>query len=191
MTRRMIPSTPSFTQGIKIVLVTGVLFGNTLLLPALAQSPSPAPATATGSPAPPPPAQTAAAAVAGPPTRYQPNRFAGRAGKYYSLAWGVDGLSVKAVESGKLIRFSYRVVDPSKAKVFNDKKIDAFLDSPAAHARLVIPTLEKVGQLRQYNNPVPGMSYWMAFSNPRTTVKKGDRVNVVIGQFHADGLVVE
>jgi hypothetical protein len=31
----------------------------------------------------------------------------------------------------------------------------------------------------------------MAFSNPRRTVKPGDRVNVVIGRFHADGLVVE
>jgi hypothetical protein len=31
----------------------------------------------------------------------------------------------------------------------------------------------------------------MAFSNPRRTVKRGDRVNVVIGQFHADGLLVE
>jgi hypothetical protein len=110
---------------------------------------------------------------------------------YYGSVWGVDSLSVKAVESGELIRFTYRVTDPRKATVFNNKKIDAFLDFPEGSVRLVIPTMEKVGQLRQYNNPDAGKSYWMAFSNPRLTVKRGDRVNIVIGQFHADGLIVE
>ena len=130
-------------------------------------------------------------AVAGTPVRYKPDRFAGRAGKYYSVIWGVDSLSVKAVESGELIRFSYTVLDPNKARILNDKKAEPGLIDSAAGIRLVIPTLEKVGQLRQSNAPEAGRSYWMAFSNPHRTVKRGDRVNVVIGQFHADGLVVE
>jgi hypothetical protein len=124
-------------------------------------------------------------------THYRPNPVSKRASEYYPIIWGVDSFSVKAVESGELIRFSYRIVDPSKATVFNDKSIDAFLDSPTAHARLVIPSLEKVGQLRQYNHPEAGKSYWMAFSNPRRTVKRGDYVNVVVGRFHVDGVVVE
>jgi hypothetical protein len=124
-------------------------------------------------------------------SRYHPNPVSKRASEYYPLIWGVDSFRVKAVESGELIRFSYRIVDSSKATVFNDKKIDAFLDSPRARVRLVVPSLEKVGQLRQYNNPEAGKSYWMAFSNPRLTVKRGDHVNVVIGRFHADGLIVE
>src|SRR6266567_4743514 len=124
-------------------------------------------------------------------TRYHPDRFAGRAGKYYALVWGVDSLSVRAVESGELIRFSYEVLDPSKAGPLSNKKIEPKLIAPDAHAILVIPSLEKVGQLRQTKTPEPGKSYWMAFSNPRRIVKRGDRVNVVIGQFHADGLVVE
>lgn len=127
----------------------------------------------------------------GAPTRYQPDRFAGRAGQYYRSVWGVDSLSVRAAESGELIRFSYRVIDPQKARIFNDKKIEAYLNSPEHRIQLVIPSLEKVGQLRQSNTPQFGTSYWMAFSNPHRTVKRGDRVNVVIGQFHADGLVVE
>ncbi len=125
------------------------------------------------------------------PTRYQPDPFAGRAGRYYKVVWGVDSLSVKAAESGELIRFSYRVLDSQRAKVLNDKRVEAFLNSPARHIQLVIPSLEKVGQLRQSNTPQSGTSYWMAFSNPHRAVKRGDRVNVVIGQFHADGLVVE
>jgi hypothetical protein len=130
-------------------------------------------------------------AAFGSTTRYSPNRFAGRAGRYYALVWGVDSLSIKAAESGKLIRFSYRVLDENKAKTLNDKDLDAFLNAPERSVQLVVPSLEKVGKLRQSNAPVAGTSYWMAFSNPGRTVKRGDRVNVVIGQFHADGLVVE
>lgn len=125
------------------------------------------------------------------PSRYRPNRFPKRAQSYYGIVWGLDSLSVKAVESGALIRFSYRVLDPEKASILNDKKIDAFLDSPTENVRLSIPSLEKVGQLRQGTAEESGRAYWMAFSNPRRTVKRGDHVNIVIGKFHADGLVVE
>ena len=117
--------------------------------------------------------------------------FPGRAAAYYSAVWGVDSLSVKAVESGELVRFSYRVLDPEKAKTFNDKKIDAFLIASEAQIRLSVPSLEKVGQLRQSNAAEAGKSYWMAFSNSGRRVKRGDQVDIVIGNFRADGLVVE
>ena len=125
------------------------------------------------------------------PYRYRPNRYPKRAAAFYSLFWGIDSPSVKAVESGELIRFSYNVLDPDKAKLLNDKKTEAYLILPSAGIRLSVPSLEKVGQLRQSNSPEAGKSYWMAFSNPGRRVKRGDRVNVVIGQFHAQGLVVD
>ena len=137
-----------------------------------------------------PPASSATVKT-GSPMHYKPNRVAKRAGEYYGMIWGVDSLSVKAVESGALIRFTYRVLDPAKATVLNDRKVEAFLDSPAARIRLSVPSLEKVGQLRQGNTEEAGKLYWMAFSNPRRTVKRGDHVNVVIGRFHADDLVVQ
>jgi hypothetical protein len=125
------------------------------------------------------------------PTRYKPDRFAGRAGSYYKLVWGVDSLGVKTVESGEVIRFSYRVLDPDKAKTLNDEKAEPSLNDPRAGVSLVVPSLEKVGKLRQVETPEEGKSYWMAFSNKGRLVKRGDRVNVVVGQFHADGLVVD
>ena len=103
----------------------------------------------------------------------------------------MDSLNVKYAESGELIRFSYRIVDPEKAKPLNDKKSEPSLIDPQAGAKLVIPSLEQVGQLRQSSTPIAGKAYWMAFSNSGRVVKRGDRVNVVIGNFHADGLVVE
>jgi hypothetical protein len=129
--------------------------------------------------------------VAAAPFRYQPNRFSKRASVYYGLVWGVDSLGVKAVESGEIIRFSYRVLDAGKAKALNDKKAEPSLIDPQAGVSLVVPSLEQVGQLRQSSTPEAGKSYWMAFSNSGRLVKRGDRVSVVIGQFRAEGLVVE
>ena len=123
-------------------------------------------------------------------SRYKPNRPAKRATEYYSLIWGVDSLSLKWTESGEVIRFSYRVLDADKAKELNDKKHDPVLIDPQAGVKLVVPSLEKVGQLRQSASPEAGKSYWMAFSNKGRLVKRGDHVDVVIGQFRAEGLVV-
>lgn len=164
---------------LKIATLAASLAGSALILPA--QSPADVPVK----PTPVKPTRT------GTPSHYRPNPFPKRAQSYYGVVWGLDSLSVKAVESGALIRFSYRVLDPEKARILNDKKIDAFLDSPSENVRLSIPSLEKVGQLRQATTEESGRSYWMAFSNPRRTVKRGDHINVVIGKFHADGLIVE
>jgi hypothetical protein len=135
----------------------------------------------------PPPAAGKAAA----PTHYLPNRFAGRAGMFYRTIWGVDSLSVKWVESGEMIRFAWRVLDPDKAKVLNDKKAEPSLIDPQAGVSLVIPAMENVGLLRQSGTPEAGKAYWMAFSNKGRLVKRGDRINVVIGPFRAEGLVVD
>jgi len=147
------------------------------------QSPAPAKPVA--------PAQTAA------PTR-QPvwqgsslTRLSQRAEMYYESAWGVGDFHVKVAESGELVRFNYRVVDPKKAAVLNDKKLEPELDDAQARVKLSVPQLEKVGKLRQESTPKAGMTYWMAFSNPTLAVKRGHRVDVVIGSFRATNLVVE
>ena len=100
-------------------------------------------------------------------------------------------LSVRLVESGEVVRFTYRVLDPDKAKALNDKSNEPSLIDPRAGVKLVVPTMEKIGQLRQTGTPEAGKAYWMAFSNKGRPVKKGDRVSIVIGEFRADGLVVD
>ena len=110
---------------------------------------------------------------------------------YYESAWGVGDFHVKVAESGELVRFNYRVVDPKKAAVLNDKKLEPELDDAQARVKLSVPQLEKVGKLRQESTPKAGMTYWMAFSNPTLAVKRGHRVDVVIGSFRATNLVVE
>ena len=125
------------------------------------------------------------------PMRYRPDRFAGRAGKYYPLVWGVDSLSVRWAESGEMVRFSYRVLDPDKAAALNNGRLEPSLIDPAARVSLVVPAMEKVGKLRQTAPPQEGKTYWMTFANKGRLVKRGDHVIVVIGNFRADGLVVD
>ena len=175
MIQSMVLLQRNIAVGIPSILQIGLIVASMTVMPMMAQdaAPAPKPAAADSS------------------TRYRPNLVARREAAYYESVWGVDSLSLKAVESGELIRFAYRVLDPAKSALLNDKKLEPSLIFPAGHIKLVIPALENVGQLRQSSPPEAGKSYWMAFSNPGRTVKRGDRVDLAIGQFHAEGLVVE
>ena len=136
---------------------------------------------------PPAPDQSTAA----PEQRRVLNHSSQRAAMYYESMWGVDSLRVKLAESGELVRFNYRVLDPEKAAALNDKKVEPELYDAEAGVKLVVPQMEKVGKLRQSSTPKAGMTYWMAFSNPTRVVKRGHRVDVVIGSFRANNLMVE
>jgi len=153
---------------------------------AAAQSPATKPSGAAQSPAP-----AKSASAVGAPVRHTPKLSSSSANMYYGLIWGVDSFRVKYAESGEIIRFSYRVLDEAKAVPLNDKKNEPSLIDPVAGVKLVVPSLEKVGKLRQSSTPQAGKVYWMAFSNKGRYVKPGHHVNVVIGTFRADGLVVE
>jgi hypothetical protein len=137
------------------------------------------------------PATLARAASTRRTSPYRPVKLTGRAKLYYASAWGVDSLKVSSTASGNLIRFSYRVVDPALAKALADRSATPYLVGQRSRAVLQIPVMEKVGPLRQSGSATAGKEYWMTFSNKGNPVKPGDRVNVVIGAFHADGLVVE
>lgn len=173
--------------------VTCLLAGLLAAPPLLAQGGSaPADSGQTAALHPAKPGQPSAAGKsAGTPSRYLPNRFAGRAGVYYKVVWGIDGLKVKWAESGEIVRFSWHVLDPQLAQMLSDKKAEPSLIDPRAGVSLVIPAVENVGQLRQSGPPEAGKAYWMAFSNKGRLVRRGDRVDVLIGTFRAQGLVVD
>ncbi len=123
-------------------------------------------------------------------SQYHPG-VAGSAKYYYQSVWGIDNLLVRKTASGNLIRFSYRVVDPVRASALGNKRATPYLIGQRSQAVLQVPEMDKVGRLRQAGKPEAGKEYWMVFSNKGNLVKTGDRVNVVIGSFHADGLIIE
>jgi hypothetical protein len=110
---------------------------------------------------------------------------------YYKRKWGVDVVGIRLVSSGAMLRFSYRVIDPEKAKPLNDKRWNPYLVDEATGATLGVPEMDKVGKLRQTGPTEEGRIYWMVFGNAGQLVKHGNRVDVVIGNFRADGIVVE
>ena len=170
------------TQAVRKSMLFAVVLGGALAVPgASSQSSNAAPTAAA-------PAKSVPSAGR---TSLATTRVPMREQMYYQALWGIDSLKVKYTESGEMIRFSYRVVDPAKAAPLNDKKAEPALYDPQAGVQLVVPQMEKIGKLRQSSTPVDGRTYWMAFSNSGRRVQPGDRVNVTIGNFHAMNLVVE
>lgn len=168
------------------LLLAGLLMSTMLISPNLAQSVQEPAAKATNTTAAPAPVVTAKRKA----SPYRPG-VPGSGKEYYQAVWGVDNMLVRQMASGSLIRFSYRVIDPVRAKALGDKLATPVLYGQRSRALLHIPVMDKVGQLRQTGTAQTGREYWMVFSNKGNLVKPGDRVNVMIGSFHADGLMVE
>lgn len=162
--------------------LAGCLAGAALLL-------SP-PADASGGAAQ-PAAPPAASSATRKPATHRAIRLPPRATEYFRAAWGVDALRVSRVASGNLIRFDYRVTDPAQAAPLADRNATPVLYAPQAGAALSVPVMDKIGPLRQTGALLAGQQYWVTFSNKGNLVRTGDRVNVVIGRFHAEGLTVE
>jgi hypothetical protein len=139
-----------------------------------------------------PPAAVPAPTPAKPKTSpFHQQRESGKAQSFYASRWGIEDLHVRSTNAGNLIKFSYRVVNVELASVLNDKRNTPALVSERARVVLQVPVMEKVGPLRQSMPPEEGKEFWMVFSNKGNYVRPGDRVNVMIGSFHADGLLVE
>jgi len=114
-----------------------------------------------------------------------------RNGQLIRRTWGVEVLGVRLTSSNWMLSFRYRVEDADKARVLLDAKSTAYLVDESSGARLAVPAMENIGDLRQTSKAIAGREYYMMFGNGNQIVRKGSRVDVVIGAFHADGLIVE
>lgn len=105
--------------------------------------------------------------------------------------WGTEVVGVRRTAAGTMLEFRYRVIDEEKAKPLFARLTKPVLVHEASGAELPVPRPAKTGPLRNSDPPVQGRTYWMFFTNPGGLVKPGETVSVVIGDFRADGLVVE
>jgi hypothetical protein len=122
---------------------------------------------------------------------YHNTRGTEKSKHFYSEVWGVDKLRANYTSSGNLIKFSYRVIEPKLAKTLGEHENAPELIGIRSNAVLHVPTMEKIGQLRQMSAAEANKDYWMVFSNKGNLVRPGDEVSVIIGKFRADGLIVE
>lgn len=105
--------------------------------------------------------------------------------------WGVEVLFVRQTSAGYMLEFRYKVLDPKKAMQLFERQAKPVLTHVESGARMIVPTPAKTGALRNSNTPLEGHTYWMFFANPGKFVDQGDRVNIEIGDFLVEGLVVE
>jgi hypothetical protein len=114
-----------------------------------------------------------------------------RQGLYFKRNWGVELINVTPVSSGYMLALRYKVIEPDRAKVLNDRKSKAYLIDEASGTVLAVPAMENIGELRPGATPESGRSYFMIFGNPGQLVKKGSRVSLRVGNLRASGIVVE
>jgi hypothetical protein len=114
-----------------------------------------------------------------------------RTGESLKRTWGVEVLGVHVASAGWMLTFRYKVLDPEKSKALLNRKSAAYLVDEASGARLAVPAMENIGELRQSKHAEVGRAYFVMFGNANQVVRRGGRVDVVIGDFHADGLIVE
>jgi hypothetical protein len=114
-----------------------------------------------------------------------------RRGRYFQRNWGVDIVGVRRVSSGSMLRFDYRVVEPGRAAALTDRKSRPYLIDEATRTALAVPAMENIGELRQVAPLEANRTYFIIFGNPGGLVKRGGRVTLVVGNFRAEGMVVD
>ena len=101
--------------------------------------------------------------------------WAMRAGQGVKRQWGVEVLGARLVSHDWMINFRYRVVDPAKARPLLQQKATAYLVDEASGARLAVPAMENIGELRQTTVPEAGRSYFVQFGNANQVVRRRRR----------------
>jgi len=108
--------------------------------------------------------------------------------------WGIRVEGIRLSAAGNIMDFRYRIVDADKALALVDRRLTPYVVDKTSGAKFTVPSSAKVGPMRQttkYGKPKQGRTYFVLFSNPGKFVKRGSQVSVVIGDFEADGLVVQ
>ena len=90
-----------------------------------------------------------------------------------------------------MIEFKYRVTDSTKARGLLSHKAKPYLADRLSGAKLAVPAMENVGELRQAAEPEVGRDYFILFGNANKIVRRGNLVDIEIGGFRAEGITVE
>ena len=114
-----------------------------------------------------------------------------RKNTYLKREWGIEIMYVRQTAGGYMLEFRYKVVDAEKAKGLFERQTKPMLTHTETGSKLIVPTPAKTGALRNSNPPKDGHTYWMFFANPGQLVKPGEHVNIEIGEFLVENLVVQ
>ena len=114
-----------------------------------------------------------------------------RKNSFMKRQWGIEILYVRQTAAGYMLEFRYKVVDAEKAKALFNRQTKPVLIHAKTGAQLIVPTPAKTGALRNSNTPLDDHTYWMFFANPGKLVQPGEHVDIQIGEFLVEKLVVQ
>lgn len=103
---------------------------------------------------------------------------------------GIKVESLRLTAYGKLVDFRFKVLDEKKAGIIFNPKLKPYLTDINTNNKFYVPNTPKVGTLRSYGTPVKNRVYFMLFGN-NGELKKGSKVNIVIGDTTIENLVIE
>jgi hypothetical protein len=105
--------------------------------------------------------------------------------------WGVKIVAARLSAADIMIDVRYQIVDPEKAKPLFARKIKPYAIIEKTGAKVGVPQASKVGSLRQRPETVEkDKIYFVFFSNPGRSLKSGDTISVVIGDFKVEHVKV-
>jgi hypothetical protein len=109
--------------------------------------------------------------------------------------WGIKFYGIKWTAAGYMLHLRFRVLDPEKAYPLLSRKIKRQVIVEKSGAVLKVPFSPKVGSLRSTvrtpNMVKKGRNYEALFANPGRHVKPGDKVDLVIGNFMVENIIVQ
>jgi hypothetical protein len=104
--------------------------------------------------------------------------------------WGIKIEVIRTTAEGFMLDFRYRIVNSEKSKMLFQPGITPFLVDQKNGIKISMQN-SRLGPMRQTTtNPQVNRIYTIIFSNPNRSVKKGDKVTIVMGDFKAENLLV-
>ena len=104
----------------------------------------------------------------------------------------IDGLRLSA--AGSMLDFRYRVLDPQKAALILNGKVQPYLLDSTHNAKLGVPDTPVLGRLRQTarnDNILLDRTYFIMFGNPGKALHSGDKVTLVMDKVRITDLTVQ
>lgn len=109
--------------------------------------------------------------------------------------WGIKLYGIRWTAAGYMLEMKLRVLDPEKAFPLLTRHSKRYVIVEKSGAVLEVPFTQKLGSLkstvRTSNMVKQDRNYIALFANPGKHVNPGDKVDLVIGNFMAEGLTVQ
>jgi hypothetical protein len=108
-------------------------------------------------------------------------------------AAGVQPIVLRPTFGGAMLDFRLKVLDADKARPLFERRVKPYLVDRKSGEALGMPEDTKLGALRAglRNPPIAGKLYFILFANGQGTVRRGSRVDVVLGDCSLRDLRVE